>query len=289
MQLIGIFILIISFFTSCGYNSQDQLNKNMLLALVNHDVNLMSELIKQGANVNYIVNPDDDKSSILQEAVTQKDIPIVELLLKNGANVNYKNIYNRAIHLACFSGNAKMVKLLIDYDSEVNCVNIDGDTPIYCASYIGSFDVINILLKSGADPKKKNNVGYNALMGAISGNKFSPEVIKLLSKHVNADDVSKNGNTALIIAIHEGNLESVKTLLNLGANPNKVTSNSKTPIIEAVCHREKDVVETLLNCKGIDVNATDHQGITALRHAKVRNYNKIVNLLEAAGAKEFLN
>lgn len=290
MQLIVIFILIISILTSCGYNSQDQLNKKMLLAIMKHDVNLMSELIKQGANVNYIVNPDDDKFSILQEAVMEKDIPIVELLLKNGANVNYENIYNRAIHLACYSGNAKMVKLLIDYGSEVNCVNRrNNDTPIQCASSVGSLEIINLLLENGADPKKRNNIGYNALMRAVFDNRSSSKVIELLFNHVNMNEVSNNGDTALTIAIHKGNLESVKTLLNLGANPNKVTSNSKTPIIEAVCYREKDIVETLLNCKGIDVNATDYQGITALRHAKVRNYNEIAKMLENAGAKEFVD
>lgn len=56
-----------------------------------------------------------------------------------------------------------------------------------------------------------------------------------------------------------------------------------TPLIEAVCSNDLDEVETLLNV-GVDINATNNDGDTALMVASINGDTKIVQVLIERGA-----
>jgi ankyrin repeat protein len=60
-------------------------------------------------------------------------------------------------------------------------------------------------------------------------------------------------------------------------------SSMKRPLLEAAKQGDAETVNVLMKT-GVDVNAQDEEGSTALTYAAERDYTEIVNTLIAAGA-----
>lgn len=97
---------------------------------------------------------------------------IVELLLRFGANprIENKNGEN-ALTLACAQENFTICEKLLVANAEVNHIDVNGRTPlIKAARHNSNSDIIQLLLKHGADPtisdKQKNTpLHFAALRG----------------------------------------------------------------------------------------------------------------------------
>jgi ankyrin repeat protein len=64
-------------------------------------------------------------------AVKNDHYEIVEFLIKKKASVNERESQKfTALHMAVITNNIDIVKLLIDSDAEVNCVNFENMTPL---------------------------------------------------------------------------------------------------------------------------------------------------------------
>ena len=63
---------------------------------------------------------------------------------------------------------------------------------------------------------------------------------------------------------------------------NKKGSGGDTPLIVAVFYNYRDIVEYLLK-QGVDVNARDDMGKTALYWARWQNYRSVAKLLRSFG------
>ncbi len=85
------------------------------------------------------------------------------------------------------------------------------------------------------------------------------------------------------IALSEGHIEIVKTLLAAGAEVNFKGLGGSTPLVHAASKGHIEIVKTLLAAKA-DVNAENDSGDTALRYASINGYTEIVKILLAAGA-----
>jgi len=95
----------------------------------------------------------------------------------------------------------------------------------------------------------------------------------------------EDGWTALHLAAYYGHPDAVAILLAHGAEVNVRSANSmeNTPLHAAVAGRRLDVVKVLLE-NGIDVNATQHGGWTALQGAANNGDTKLAEILLANGA-----
>jgi ankyrin repeat protein len=102
---------------------------------------------------------------------------------------------------------------------------------------------------------------------------------ELVAKH------REDGWTALHLASYYGNPEAVGILLANGADTSLRSTNSmeNTPLHAAVAGGKFDVVKVLLE-NGIEVNATQHGGWTALQGAANSGDVKLAELLLAYGA-----
>ena len=96
----------------------------------------------------------------------------------------------------------------------------------------------------------------------------------------------------LVAAALTDNYKAIQLLLDKGANINATGSQGHTALINASLHNNRDIVQLLLS-KGADVNAPSYLMIrgnkvhmTPLMIAKAKDYQDIVKLLMAAGAKE---
>lgn len=91
---------------------------------------------------------------------------MVELLLTTGADVDSKCKLNRTpIYIACDSRYAKVgdqkaiLTLLLDHGASLDNLDSNGDTPLHFASIRGSVESIEMLLARGADIDSKNAQG----------------------------------------------------------------------------------------------------------------------------------
>jgi ankyrin repeat protein len=95
--------------------------------------------------------------------------------------------------------------------------------------------------------------------------------------------VRKTAGHPLLVAIDEGDIDRVKTLLRLGANANERGMRGETALMMAATRGCVDVARALLK-NGADVEATCSAGVTALMSAASARQGKMVKLLLDKGA-----
>jgi ankyrin repeat protein len=164
--------------------------------------------------------------------------------------------------------NIKKVKEILLKNIDINYQNSYGDTALNEAACYNCFNIVELLIKYGADVNIANNNKYSALMSAsFNGN---VKIVKLLLDkgarvdfQIDADSAYEYN--ALMIAVDNGHIEIVKILLDAGTDVNIVAYfSSYIPFID-----------------NIEDNAK-----TALTIAREKKYKQIEELLINASAKE---
>ena len=91
----------------------------------------------------------------------------------------------------------------------------------------GNIELVKILLEAGADPNAKTQSGQVPVIQALD----NPEIFKLLIKYkANLDVTDSYGNTPLVNAVQNNNIEMVKALIEAGADKNKADQAGTTPL-----------------------------------------------------------
>jgi len=110
-----------------------------------------------------------------------------------------------------------------------------------------------------------------------------------LSKGIDVDTMSEEGETPLMAACRAGAYKTVQLLLEQQADVNAPGENGTTPLMSAaqgrLCH--VGVIELLLE-KGAKVGTRDGTGKTAVEYARansIEHCKKAVELLESNAAK----
>ncbi len=198
----------------------------------------------------------------LGEAVLNKDTLRIEKLLSEGIDINVRDSVSGAtvLFIACsYPGYDDMVNLLLKHGAEVNVTDNKGKTPLIWAAG-NSVESTKLLLEHGADVHAKANDGMNAIMQAVFG---------ILSKRVTTDVID--------------------LLLEYGADINSTITRKDaagwTALLFASVEGDKELVDYLIR-HGADVNHTSDDGQTTLSLAKQEKYKDIVKLLKKFGALE---
>ena len=162
-----------------------------------------------------------------------------------------------------------------------------GFTPLYMASQYGDADVVQELLRRGADADKATTTEGCTPMFIASKNGHA-DVVKLLLEHGADVDMARttDGTTPLIKASQKGHTDVVKLLLEHGADADKATTDvwGYTPLWVASCNGYTDVVRLLLE-HGADADkAITYDGTTPLWEASEYGYTDVVQLLLEHGA-----
>jgi ankyrin repeat protein len=103
-------------------------------------------------------------------------------------------------------------------------------------------------------------------------------------KSTGADSVDDKA-AKLFRAAHEGQIDVVEFLLMKGEDVNAKTKNGRTALILAVAKGHPEIVGMLLT-HGADVNAKTENGLTALKIAERKGHTEIARLIRESGAKE---
>ncbi len=141
----------------------------------------------------------------------------------------------------------------------------------------GDAKMVAYTLTKGIDIDVRSKQGQTALMR--SAHKGHTDVVELLL-HGRPDVEARDplGNTALILAAAESHVDVVERLLESGADPSARNGEDNSPLLFAVGANAVAIAELLLRY-GADVNAANANGITPLMRACKKGYFEVAALL----------
>jgi hypothetical protein len=180
---------------------------------------------------------------------------------------------------AAANGYLEIIDMLIKYGADVNKYDKDGDTALFASIHRGHLDSTLKLIELGAQINHKNKNGDLPLTVAVVYNHFN--IIKIILELDNIQLNNKNnfGNTLLIGAVSQGNINIVKALLDyhkndvtLQVDPNIKNNIGITSLMRAVQRKDLNILKLLLNDDRIQQNIINNDGLTAYLLAATEGY-----------------
>ncbi|KAG4443311.1 hypothetical protein IFR05_001180 [Cadophora sp. M221] len=264
--------------------SKGLLQQALALSVRRCDGLLTKQLLRGGADPNYVDEKDAQKPAILHLAAATGDTKLVRRLLNSGSRSSVIDAFGmRPIHWAAERGHFKIVQLLVSpsadldhkgrnplfmasestsaqtvrvllkFGSNINLQNKSGRTPLHAAASTGALDMVQLLLSRGASPETQDNRGICPLhLGAYGG--YDEVVEELLAWGVPVDVPSKSGQTALHFACRSPNPSEdvVTTLLQQQSDPNAADSKGQRPLHIALRHGSYAIAGLLLKATQCD-------------------------------------
>ncbi|VDK42984.1 unnamed protein product [Anisakis simplex] len=189
---------------------------------------------------------------------------------------------------ACASQVEGFIEALEPYSSKllalvVNMTDQNENTALHYAVSHGNFDVVSVLLDTTVCYlDQPNKAGYTPVMLAALcevNDEMESAVIHRLFQlgNVNAK-AAQHGQTALMLAVSHGKMNTTKLLLQCNADLNIQDEEGSTALMCAAEHGHKDIVKFLLAQPNIDASLSDCDSSTALSIA-VENGHRDIGVL----------
>jgi uncharacterized protein len=216
------------------------------------DLETVEALLSEGANATAL---NRYGATPLSEAVRIGGAPLIEKLLKAGADPNTLTAAQAETVLmkASREGNVEAVKVLLDHGAEVNVKeNFRGQTALMWAAAEGHADIVSMLAAHGAELNLRSYDRDTTLPKMAAGTPAAP--------------IARGGLTALLFAARQGEIESVKALLDAKADVNAVDSDGNNALTLAILNTHYDLAAILID-RGADANIAAKNGRTALYSA----------------------
>uniref|UniRef100_A0A3P9IY68 Death-associated protein kinase 1 n=1 Tax=Oryzias latipes TaxID=8090 RepID=A0A3P9IY68_ORYLA len=160
---------------------------------------------------------------------------------------------------------------------DINQPNKHGTPPLLIAAGCGNIQIIEVLMRKGAEIQANDKSGANAVYYAARHGHV--ETLRFLHEKkcpLNVQD--KSGETALHVAARYGNVDVVSYLCTIQADPNLADREQEIPLHCAAWHGYSAVARALCQA-GCDVNATNREGESPLLTASARGFVDIVECL----------
>lgn len=257
----------------------------LLYASKGGSLEIVQYLIKNGADINDITKRGKD---CLVYAVDYLNYDVIDFLLNYGVLKKSKNIHAHkfALMIAAAKGNVNIIKLFIEHKVNLNVSDEQGKTPLMISLNTRDLEVVKLFLENGVNVNAKDNEGKTALMICCAIG--IQEIIKcLIEYNANVDSIDNKSGNMLLYAIEGGCLEYVKTFhkkYNQDINSRYEDDNTNTLMI--ACNGGYFEIVRYLVENGVDVNAVNKEGDTALNIAYFNSHVDIVNYLKFNGAKK---
>lgn len=273
----------------------------LMWAAAEGHVDVVTELIRVGADFR---KPLGTGFTPLFFAVREGHQDVVDVLLKAGANVNEAMKPTRSVRkgphaglspltLAVENGHFDLAEFLLKAGADPNDQR-SGFTPLHMLTWVrkpnrgdgddgdpapigsgkmSSLQFVRVLVKHGADVNTRLKKGRSG------------------QGHLNL-----TGATAFLMASKTADVEFMRLLLELGADPKISNADNATSLMAAAglgtrapseeAGTEKEAIQALklLLDLGLDVNAVDKNGETAMHGAAYKSFPEVAKLLSKAGA-----
>ena len=197
------------------------------------------------------------------------------IISKCSPNINAE-IGFTPLHAAVETNNMDIINCLIKHGAELNVKDSRGNTPLLIAAKKSYFQPMQSLLKHGADADIQNNEGKTALHVSVEHGFF--DAFDLLLKHVSINIRDNEGETALFKAVQRNNDKIAKTLITSNCSIEGNGESGSNIFHIAAQKGNYEIVKCLVENKH-DVNTQDNYGMTPLHYAAQNGHEKIVKYL----------
>ena len=265
------------------------------------DAAAVEALLDGGASV---ADAAPDGATALHWASHRDDVETVARLLEAGADVNAAtDLGVTPLWAASQNGSAALAAMLLEAGADPNRALLAGETPLMVAARAGAPGVARRLLAFGADTEARGPRGQTAMMWAV-GQHHADLVGVLLAHgadvHARSDvwsqmmavpphgqpeynaDIPHGGNTALMFAARNGDLDSARLLVAAGADVDDENA-WRVSAVTMAAHAGFGSLMTLFLEAGADPDAAE-AGFAAIHAAVMRRDAKLVATLLDHGA-----
>lgn len=281
----------------------------LLISAETNDVALLNILIKQKVNLNFKY---DNGRTILWTAVEKESWAVLEALIKAKVDIDSRDFSgntvlkwtivhglekaaeilakngiklqkedaSRMLREAVSSENIVKLGMLTNHKIDFNEVYEDGLTPLWYAAVKGRTDMVEVLLKAGANADIKDNKKKSLIMYAIENRKLD---IATLLTGANAKLSLEEQVFLLQKGMVIGDYELVKVVVRAGANVNMKFDDGLSALWIAAFNNNKDMINVLAS-SGANLNIKDNSGKSVLIWAVENNRKELANLLISLGA-----
>ena len=228
----------------------------------------------------------------IQDAVKNGKLDEVQRLVAADSNLvtATDDAGNTPLHLACQSGQAAIVELLIKAGADLGAVNKRGMTPLRSAIQALNIDITELLLGRGAGTDDSH-----PMLGSIMNQAFSttcqrngdPLLVETLIAHgisFDAGKIDALGMSPLDWAVHFGNVPMARLALEHGADVNLVSQSLGRPPLVAAVSKGNDELAAMLLEHSADVSIPDKSGNPAIFYAVDKGRTALMEKLLAHGA-----
>lgn len=180
-------------------------SKSISTIIQEGNMDKLQSFINEGGDVNLKY---DDKS-LLHFAIDNCEnnyYELIEFLIQNGADINSHESFLKEtpLHRICarIEPNIKIAQSLLEKGTDVNAENISGKTPVFYCGFSYSVELLNLLLKYGADinhtDKYKNTMLHDDYLNGRC--ETFEEFLKILISHgFNINSKNNVGYTPLFL------------------------------------------------------------------------------------------
>lgn len=190
---------------------------------------------------------------------------------------------DQELYDSAHSGNLESLKKNIkDLMFDLNeILETGGQTLLLVACRFGNVEVVEYLLKNGANPNRQVD-SYSPLMEAcslpIEKTKEAYDIVKLLLNHKVVVNVSnKFGMTPFMFACKYGHIAVVKKLMKL-ASMEAADNNGTNPLLHAIENNQQEIVKILLQ-EGASIEVCNRKGYSPSQVAQFFGFYDILDLL----------
>ena len=240
------------------------------------------------------------KGDSIWSAAAEGNLNSVKEHLAKGLDINAKGgtLKSSALVSATLYDQVKMTEFLIQSGADVNVKGDDGGTALHAAAFLGQYEIAKLLIQNGADVNARNNEGETVINGTMADwetTKFIAgilqlkldreavetgrnQIVELLRKNGVTADFSDPTDNDFWTMAGAGNLQAVKEHLAKGLDINAKNKDGVTALQIATLLGQYEIAELLVQ-KGADVNVKANDGTTALHSAAFLGRHKEAKLL----------
>ncbi|KAF5281784.1 hypothetical protein FQR65_LT14531 [Abscondita terminalis] len=241
---------------------------------------VIRELVSHGAQIDKL---NDDGDTPLLIALKNSHVTCVKTLLSLGADASIcdKN-GSTCLHLASLQNLDILQKFLAIIN--VNCVDLEGNTPLLISLRQSTSIVTRFLLDFGADIFATNKRGFSAVhYAAKTGSELF--LTEFIARGADVNQKTKSGDTPLLIHLMENPRRSVvKMLIDSGADVNAIDVATGNSCLRYVVDNPDEKIITDLVRAGAFVNVQNRNGETPLHGAIRFGSISLIRLLLGFGA-----
>jgi ankyrin repeat protein len=233
-------------------------------------------------------------------AARQGSIEAARVLVEEHANLNFTDPDGATpLVIAIINAHYDLANMLLDAGADPNIADDAGMAALYAAVDMHTLGP----LQGRPAPKLVDNMSGLGLIRSLLAHGANPNMrLKkpILGRHHGSGDTTLGeGTTALMRAAKANDIDAMKALLAAGANPFLTQKNHTTVLMIAAAGgaqaggfgmaipvTEEGAIQAIQLCldRGVEIDAFNSNGLTAMHRAATRGADKVVKFLADHGA-----